>query len=416
MRALTHGVGVSKSQSYIPFQIELARLEMERTQMNFQPALTTCLAPSTQSGAANHFVDCELFCASDHAHLQQIYTGFSLLAHRGSVRLRQTILPSIYFPATKAAHLQDANHAHLRAKINGVDVAFDVHDSDYIDESLLATVDFYFKREWRKNTVEMCSAPDKLFPLGANLWVHPDHVDIHALRRAGMHGTAHRVKTVLRSLGLDKFLGHHLYTPRIKDLETLPNPYAQPRVLFLAEAWDPAQALSPALAQERESMNSLRAQCMRELKDSLGTEVTCGFRATPFSKKAFPDLATLDASTAHKPNYLALVRQHPICIASHGLHQSTGWKFAEYLSLSRAIVSQALPAQLPGSIRPETNYLEFNSAAECVRQVHRLIDQPLLRAQMMVANHVYYLSQLKPCALVGQAIKKVLSVQSSNSP
>jgi hypothetical protein len=376
--------------------------------MNFQPALTTYLCANTQAGAASQLIDCELFCTSNHAHLQQIYTGFSLLAHRGLVRLRQKILPSIYFPATKAAHLQDANHAHLRAKINGVHVAFDVHDSDYIDESLLATVDFYFKREWRKNAVDLCSAPDKLFPLGANLWVHPDHLDIHALRRAGMHGTAHRVKTVLRSLGLDKFLGSHLYTPRIKDLETLPNPYAQPRVLFLAEAWDPAQALEPTQAHERESMNGLRAQCMRDLKESLGTEVTCGFRATPFAIKAFPDLAISDASLAYKPNYLALVREHPICIASHGLHQSTGWKFAEYLGLSRAIVSQALPAQLPGSIAPETNYLEFNSAPECVRQVHRLIEQPLLRAQMMVANHVYYLSQLKPCALVGQAIKKVL--------
>jgi hypothetical protein len=354
-------------------------------------------------------IACELFCTSDQSHLQQIYTGFSHLARRGLVQLKQRILPSVHFPASKAAHLQDAHHAHLRAKINGVNVVFDVHDTDYIDESLLPTVDFYFKREWRKSAVDQSSAPEKIFPLGANMWVHSEPLDSYALRRASMHGAAHWFKSVVRASGLDRFFGAQLYTPRMQDLEALPAMQARPRVLFLAEAWDPAQALTDALAQERIAMNEMRSACMRSLKQALGSEVTCGFRATAFSQAAFPDLVVSDARLVSKPNYLAMVRAHPICIASHGLHQSTGWKFAEYLGMSRAIVAEPLQAKLPGSMRAEMNYLEFSNAEQCAQQVQRLIDQPLLRAKMMLANHIYYLSQLRPCALVSQAIKKVLA-------
>jgi hypothetical protein len=240
------------------------------------------------------------------------------------------------------------------------------------------------------------------------MWVHGEPLDPYALHRAGLHSWGHWLKSAARAAGLDRVLGSHLFTPRMHDLEALPAPQARPRVLFLAEAWDPAQALTDASAQERVATNDMRAACMRGLKQTLGAEATCGFRATPFAKAAFPNLVVSDARLASKPNYLALVREHPICIASHGLHQSTGWKFAEYLSMSRAIVAEPLQTKLPGSIQPGVNYLEFASAAQCVEQVERFMAQPLLRAKMMLANRIYYLSQLRPCALVSQAIKKVL--------
>jgi hypothetical protein len=354
-------------------------------------------------------IECELFCASNKEHLQQIYTGFAILSDQGVIRLKQKILSPAPHRKDLPPPLHDVALAHLLARVNGKNVAFDVHDSNFIDEVLLSQVDFYFKRSWQENTVKLCSAPQKVLPLGANVWVNHRAPDRHTMQRAFVHCGVDALKSVFRAVGLDKLMGHALYTPRVPDLEAQPMVAAQPRILFLAEAWDPATAPCEETAQERLAINETRAMCMRGLKEAFGTMVTCGFRPAAFSRQAFPELVIDDVRLTKKRSYLALVREHAICVSSSGLHQSIGWKFAEYLSMSRAIVAERLHMGLPGGIAADVNYLEFTSSAQCVAQVSRLVHQPELMASLMRANRDYYTSFLEPSALVNRALQRTLA-------
>jgi hypothetical protein len=358
-------------------------------------------------------IPCELEIRSDMPHLQQIYSGFAALSRRRVIHLKQIILPAAKDDPSLEPHLRDRAQTHLKARIAGVTVAFDVHDAGTIDAKLLSQVQFYFKRSWEAAHVAACDTPSKIIPLGPNVWVHGQPIDWFALQRARLHGPAHALKSTVRAFGLDRCLGNTLFTPRVADLFAPAPLDAAPRILFLAEAWDPAQAPSAESAKERIEINALRAQCMRALRANFGDKVTCGFRPSDFAKKEFPDLAIPNPRLTSKPSYLALVREHAICIATTGLHHSIGWKFAEYLSMGRAIVSERLHMRLPGALAANTHFLEFTSPNECANQVERLAMNPSLRQQLMNANAQYYRDHVQPSALVGAAIGTVLG---TNNP
>ncbi|HMN14734.1 MAG TPA: hypothetical protein PKD55_20640, partial [Bellilinea sp.] len=102
-----------------------------------------------------------------------------------------------------------------------------------------------------------------------------------------------------------------------------------------------------------------------------------------------------------KRNFMRLVKQTPICIATTGLVGSIGYKFTEYIAAARAIVSEANVNQVYGPFGVEQNYLVFNSVEQCVHSVQRLFDDHELRLQMMRNNLAYYHTYIRPdmCAL-----------------
>lgn len=356
---------------------------------------------------------CVLHCQADEPHLQQIYTGYTMLARQGAVKISQRLTTVDFLQPDLPAHINEVRASHLVVEVAGMRIGYDVHDAGEVPEELLAGVDLLFKRSWEQHFVDACSAPAKVLPLGANLWVHADAPDRHALRRVGLHRGGEAVKNTLRALGIDRLLGDRLFTPRLSDIEAAPPYDLPPRVLFLAEAWNPAEAPTAQTADERVAINALRAACMRGLREALGDRVTCGFRNTPFAQREFADLVINDSSLTRKRNYLALVKQHPICIASSGLHRSIGWKFAEYLSMGRAIVSEHLHMRLPGDIAPGSHYLQFDSADSCVAAATGLVADPDKRAALIRASHDYYSRHLRPDALVAQSLHRALQWQAN---
>lgn len=354
-------------------------------------------------------ISCELLCQADEPHLQQIYAGFGMLARQGRIRLRQRLVPVDFHQPDLPAHLVDARASHLVVRADGLRIGYDVHDASEVNAELLERVDVYFKRSWEQAQVAACAAPERVLPLGANVWVHDVAPSRLAWQRSRLLRGSERLKSGLRALGLDRLLGDRLFTPRLADLEAPPPLDAAPRVLFLAEAWDPDTAPSPQTAAERVAINALRAGCMRALREEFGERATCGFRATPFARRAHAELVVDDARLTRKRNYLALVREHPVCIASSGLHRSIGWKFAEYLAMSRAIVSEHLYMRLPGSFEPGRNYLEFEDAQSCVAAVRRLLGDADARARMMQANLDYYRAYARPDAMVATSLQTALS-------
>ena len=361
-------------------------------------------------------LSCSLIAHSLSGHLQQLYTGFSILHNRGLIKVVQETRKEQYHDYKKPVHLRNARHAHLRLVLNqNIRVHYDTHDSWEVDEDFLSESDLYFKRSYAPEFLSTLGHQvHKIHPLGLNYLVLPDGFDRFALARALALGA---VKEKLRELAQQMpFLDPVRFVARQRYLEKLPDERKAPRVVFMARAWAPVSSKSHRQdrVEERLSINEIRAQTIRLLRQELGSEFCGGFIRSKFAEAHYPDLVLSQDIESSKGRYLERVRASPICIATTGLHGSIGWKFAEYVALSRAIVSERLNYSVPGRLEEGVNYLEFASPQECVLQVQRLVEDRHLRLRMMIENARYYQKYLRPDSLVLNTILTALRYRSEH--
>lgn len=354
---------------------------------------------------------CRLLYQSASPHLQQLYTGFCLLQRSGFLSLSQEPRRTPIDYRNDAPHLKDAGHAHLDALVAGkLRLHFDTHDSQELALGELDGCDFYFKRSYLPAAVNSLppSQRSKVLPLGLNYRVLPDVRDLLAMRRGlSMTGLSRAtVSACKQALDTSNRFG---FQPRLAQMESPPDLRADPNVLFLVAAYDPYD--DPARSQEkiddRIFINETRARCLRLLKDALGPRFTGGFSASRFTQENYADLVVSADSTSQQ-NYLRTLQAFPICVASTGLHGSTGWKLAEYVAFSKAILSERLVYDTPGTFEPPRNYIEFASAEECLNGAVRLIEDTALRQQIMQNNAAYYRAHVRPDALVRNALTTAL--------
>lgn len=357
---------------------------------------------------------CVLHCQSDVANLQQVYAGFSTLARNGGIRLTQKIDKAGGQQAQPSHQAETARASHLVAEVDGMNIGFDVDDAGHVPDRLLSSVDVLFKRVWEHDHIEGCATPDKVLPLGVKLWVHADPPDWHAIKRARLHTGGDYFECLVRALGIDRLLGNAMFTPRWRSLSAKPPLELAPRVLFLADALDPADALTPNAAAERVTLNTQRAACMRALRDRFGDKATCGFRNTPFAQREFADLFFSGTEVARQRDHLKLMRQHPICVASNDGHRSSAGNFGDYLAMSRAIVSEKIDGRLPGEIDAGTHYLPFRDVESCVAAVQQLFDVADIRHDLMRASACYAMQHVRPDALVADSLRRAFAWRETN--
>ena len=345
-------------------------------------------------------ITCEIFAHLDSPHLQQLYTGFSVLHKRGIIQLIQTTRKQDIIDEDAPPHLRDAKRSHLKVLLDGHYVLYyDTHDSFEIDAGILATVDVYFKRSYSEHAIGQLELKHRVFPLGLNYPVYSDGVDVFAMKRVALHkGGGFRV--LMRSMGIDYLLGPIRYTARMNRLESYPAFTLPAKVLFMTQVWDPKEARSKDKADEWEALNNMRAKCVLLLKKEFGNKFLGGFRHDDYSRSRWADCLLPDHRLATKSRYLKLLREFPICVATTGLHGSTGWKLGEYVSQSKAIVTEPLMYRVPGCFDAERNYLKFSTPETCVECVARLFKDYQLRCQVMMNNFRYYHSYLRPDSLV----------------
>jgi hypothetical protein len=356
-------------------------------------------------------ISCRLLYRSASPHLQQLYTGFRLLQQSGFLRLSQEMRRRPVRYLNDAPHLTDAGHAHLDALLaRKLRLHFDTHDAQEIALGELDDCDFYFKRSYLPALVDSLPANQrgKVLPLGLNYRVLADVTDMFALRRGlSMTGLSRATLTAFKqALDIHNRFG---FDPRLKQMESPLDPDAAPNVLFLVAAYDPHDdpARSREKIEDRVSINETRARCIRLLREALGPRFTGGFSPSLFTMQHYADLLAPPGSTAQE-NYLRILKSFPICVASTGLHGSAGWKLAEYVAFSKAILSERLVYDTPGHFAPGRNYIEFTSPEECVDGAVRLIEDAGLRQQIMRNNETYYRTYLRPDALVKNALTTAL--------
>ncbi len=345
-----------------------------------------------------------LLSHSNSGHLQQLYTGFKMLNDSNLIQLKQKIVNRLSINTDKQ-YLRDADHAILRIILYYNDmkikICYDTHDSYEILPEYAAESDFYFKRSYLPSYVKSYKANTvKILPLGLNYLVFPNNVDRFYIWRTFKinHQNIRYLKRTISPY------------PKLYHIESFPQYFLQPRVIFQATAYDPYDVKDrpQEKIEERIKQAEFRASCIKYLRKELKNKAIVGFVHNNFTKRKYPDLLLDNPKAGQKRNYLNLLKQCPICIATTGLHGSIGWKFAEYIALSKAVVCEPLNYSVPGNLAQNQNYMTFTTPEECVSKCLELISNDELTKSMMYNNYIYYNTYLRPDRLVANTLNLVL--------
>jgi hypothetical protein len=320
----------------------------------------------------NALFDCEIeYCQS--RHLSHVYDGFWKLKKKGLITLK-----------VKRVKLENSKPVIKVIVNNKYTVIYDALDGlnwtdgtleeniDYIKSKI--DCDYYFKRSFKPELKEYFKNSVNYYPLGLYFFV--DHEGKFPLT------IKEKLKAVIKEkVQKDYFPVHKYEYPPIRNNEN--------RILFLCGLWDPAEVKSIELKDQREQINQNRIQYVRACKAEFGRQFTGGIQTSEYAKNIAPDVL-IPKEITRKQNFLNAIKQHNICIASTGLHDSTGSKFGEYTAASRAIITEPLNYELPGDFKEKQNYLAFNNADELISNIYHLVNNPDKMQQMMFDNFAYY--------------------------
>lgn len=334
----------------------------------------------------------DIRCYSKEPHISQILTGFCMMEKAGKVQCR----------VKESDSAETIKGAFVEAQYKGKKVIYDVSDGyqdmEVISE-LLKRCDFYFKRSFseEKNQALGEGAADKMFPLGLNY-----HVSCHG-HPLDKPYWKERIKQLLR---IECNMYSNTYFAAEKFEETPRYKESGFRVLFATRLWEPDEALSEQLNEERRYINRMRINIIRSLKEMQEIEFIGGVSDNRFSRRTAPDLIMPEKMTNRK-SYIKLLHTADICIGTMGLHESIGWKTGEYVAAAKAILNETLHYQIPGDFYEGKNYLVFTNETECIEGVKWLTANPDKLYEMKLANQVYYNRYLQPERLIENTLKIV---------
>jgi hypothetical protein len=355
---------------------------------------------------------CTVYARSRMEHVLQIYAGLYSLHAARVIDLRQRFDAQALAARLGRTPLdgrflaEDLNG--LFVDIEGTGLAFfDVRDSGASYGELCERVTVYAKRSYLQGAYPR---PEKFVPMGLNYAVHTDRTLWPELLRALRQIEGSRASATRLALALARLhpsIARFLDAPTVSMLSCPVERGFAPRAMFLARTWDPQEV--PGLpADDVRQLNESRAACIRALRKRFGALFFGGFSRSAHALRHYPDCVVAPETSTRRRRFLKRLKSYPVCVATTGLCGSIGWKFAEYVALSRAIVAEPVNFELPGPMAAGENYLEFRSAGECADRVAELLEDPARAERMMEKNRRYYLEYGSPEAVVGRVLHAAL--------
>lgn len=330
----------------------------------------------------------QLYCHIPH--ISQILCGFNELNKSGEFKV-------VFEDCSEEAQRIYTDMSIVRVEYKGKVIIYDLMDGyigPYMIKDLLEKCDFYFKRSFSERQNEQFGElKAKMFPLGFNyhLTYSGNPLNDGFIKRF--------IKLFLRRESFDPFTQKRFECePKFKDKDI--------KILFLTRLWDPKECVHENYIEERKKINEERIALIRALRERYGSNIVAGLNDSPLSRELAPDLIVSDKYTKRK-NYLKLMKASDICIASTGLHGSIGWKTAEYVAASKAIVSEPFNYEVTGNFVSGENYLEFSGIKECLDALDALSSSPEKLYEMKLKNHEYYKRYLAPVELVKRSLETV---------
>lgn len=305
-------------------------------------------------------------------HLNQIYDGFWKLKQKGIIDLVAKRMP---LKNDKPVIKVKVNHKHtiVYDTLDGLNWTNGTFDENIEYFKANSDCDLYFKRSYDP-VLEDYIEQDRIHPLGLNFSFHHDGNYPLTLQE--------RMKSfVKRHIKKNSF--------QLSAFEHPPIINHDHKILFLCGLWNPDEVISSELKLQRESINADRIALVRACKSEFGPQFTGGIQISEYSQKIAKDLL-VPSEITNKQSFMSSIKSHNICIATTGLHGSTGFKFAEYVAASRAIISEPLHYQLPGNFQDGKNYLSFENPSELISNIYSLLNDKDKMQSMMLENYRYY--------------------------
>lgn len=321
-------------------------------------------------------------------HCSQIVTGFCMLEKWGGYELR--------INCSKDMKKENPdNIAIVIVEYKGKIIIYDLMDGyQNISEisKFLKKSDFYFKRSYSNEKNKMIQCQDqlyKMYPLGMNYMITCKDNPY--------------VKENLRSI-LFRLRGDKPKSYFTCDKFECPVVYKQKNnmeISFFTRLWE---------GKEFYNINNTRIEIIRKLKSMYGKQFIGGIRDSSVARLIAPDLI-VSKQYSERSRYLKRLKNTDICIGTTGLHDSTGWKTAEYVALGKAIICEPLKYSVPGNFFVGENYLEFSTAEACIDAVQRMFSNPDFVYQMKLNNLLYYYQYLKPDIMIKRTLDIVDAYQ-----
>ena len=352
-------------------------------------------------------IKCTVYAYSTSPHVSQLYTGFSLLHLNGEISLKQSLANYCHNGTKMMKHLEPQALNGLFVTLDDERVIFyDTSDGPSLSDDALMVADAYFKRSYLYEAIPT-RYRSRVFPLGFNYEVYAGKFDHHEFVR--MFFRKYLISRPVELLRCIAKVATISFLPTTLNMHALPKPDQEPRVLFMARAWDPdgelpGSSLPLEQKQQRASLNEMRARCIELLRKELRSYFYGGFDHSHYAVQKFRSLLLDNSAISSKKNYISLLHQHPICIATTGLHGSIGWKMGEYVAFSKCIVSEKLNFVVPGNFVKDRNFCEFDTPDLCLQKVMALVEDKSARREMMEHNWRYYTMSLRPDKLVANTL------------
>ena len=337
----------------------------------------------------------------DSRHLSQIYYGLQKLKEAGIITTHwETPIKRI-----------DSKKPVLQLLINNkINVVYDTLDGfNWIDDSKEKNLEFfknhfentyYFKRSFTKELNEYCQNNKKVFPLGFNYYLSSKPVN------TSKNLAKYLEKKIRASRIICKLFNINSDNIKPEDFENLPFPQKDSRVLFYTRLWCPDNTEIIEYKQKREEINLTRIAAVKACRKEFGSFFTGGIIKDNYSEKIASELTVPNQKT-NKLAYISQIKNHDICIATTGLHDSIGWKTGEYVAAARAIVSEPFEYELPGNFQNGQNYIEFTDVDTLINAISLLLNNKNLMHSIMLNNYYYYHSFLRPEIMVLNTFQKI---------
>lgn len=325
---------------------------------------------------------CELEYAHS-PHLAQVYDGFYKLQQRKIITVSVKRGPGNPVTALLKVRLWAADSDRMYTVYYDALDGLNWISAESTEENLIYfrdnfKADYYFKRSFNPDVLKYSPENCKVYPLGLNYYVDSKH-DFNPYR-------TDRLKKYIKCIIPRRYHSGTLYS---NDYEFPPISNKDTKILFLTRLWDIGEVTGHSKRREREDINDCRIECIEACRREFGNAFTGGLQKNRFAMHHAKDLIAPSGLT-NKTAFIRNIRLHNICIATTGLHNSISWKFAEYISNSRAIISEPLQYKVPGEFGSGKNYYEFSGKNELIRQIYYLLNNKEKLQEMMYENFLYY--------------------------
>jgi len=352
-----------------------------------------------------------------NTHLSQVLAGYKLLENQEILKI-DCIKPYREFRSSGMYEHNGIAEVCFGDKILAYDLADgyqSIHRKDVFDNQM-NRLDFYFKRSYNPSFHKDMKNKNKVKALGLNYLCtckgNPyDRFFFNSLKPSEFRRLAAHVHIGDR----DKFF--------FEQFESNEKKYNDYKLLFLTRIWNSEGTnaknikktypyLSDIQAEEEakrwknslDSATESRIEYVKALREHFGDKVIAGISRSDFSEKVCPDLIVSDDFT-ERNNYLRMIKENYICITSEGLHNSIGWKFAEYVAAGKAIITEPLFYEVPFSFTENQNYLVYNDVDSLINKCEYLLNNVSAIHQMESNNRNYYSEHVRPDMLVLDTLK-----------